>query len=156
VNGVSTPGVGDMGVLSVNIPGNGGLTQGWRAQSAACVSGGTTACGPIFPAAVFNLQCGDGSKPAGQPFPALPCNTEAIDPNVRLPYVSTWSLGIQRAITNDLSLEVNYVGNHGTKFLGFADINQPPLGACPSGASACEQAARPYHSKFPYLAQIDR
>ena len=167
VNGVVTPGSGNMGVLTVNIPGNGGLSQGWQAQTAACVSGGTTACGSIFPAAVFNLQCGDGSTPPGQQFPALPCNTEAVDPNLRLPYVSTWSLGIQRAITNDLSIDISYVGNHGTKFLGFADINQPALGAGftaaqiaagdPSAASSvAEQQARPYFSKFPYLAQIDR
>jgi hypothetical protein len=169
VNGVTTPGAGNMGVLSVNIPGNGGLTTGWQAQTAACVSGGTTACGSVFPAALFTLQCGDGSTPAGQSFPALPCNTEAVDPNLRLPYVSTWSLGIQRAITNDLSIDISYVGNHGTKFLGFADINEPPLGSGNTNlatcvvpafltvnATNCEQVARPYYSKFPYLAQIDR
>jgi TonB dependent receptor len=169
VNGVSTPGSGNMGVLSVTIPGNGGLTQGWQAQTTTCVSGGTTDCGGIFPASVFSLQCGDGSTSPGQKIPALPCNTEAVDPNLRLPYVSTWSLGIQRAITNDLSVDVSYVGNHGTKFLGFADINQPPLGAgnaniascvvpafLKKNAANCEQVARPYYSKFPYLAQIDR
>jgi Carboxypeptidase regulatory-like domain len=189
VNGAVQPGAGNMGVLSVNIPGNGGLTAGWQAQTTACVSGGTTACGSVFPAPLFTLQCGDGSTPVGQSFPALPCNTEAVDPNLRLPYVSTWSLGIQRAITNDLSIDISYVGNHGTKFLGFTDINQPPLGTgwgdplagtgtgatatgspayvclnnfskgpytncSPSGSA--EQTARPYNSKFPYLAQIDR
>jgi len=56
----------------------------------------------------FALQCGDGvgTDPG-------PCNTEAVDPNLRTPYVSTWTLTIQRAFTNDLSLEVAYVGNHG-------------------------------------------
>ena len=168
-NGVITAGAGNMGVLTINIPGSDGLNQGWKAQSLPCVSGGTTACGSIFPAAVFGLQCGDGSIPAGQLFPAQPCNTEAVDRNLRTPYVSTWSLGVQRAITNDLSLDVSYVGNHGTKFLGFADINEPPLGAgnvnlasCVVPAflakttANCEQVSRPYYSKFPYLAQIDR
>jgi Carboxypeptidase regulatory-like domain len=169
VNGVVKPGAGNMGVLSVSIPGNDGLNQGWQAQTTTCVSGGTTACGSIFPAAIFSLQCGDRSTPPGQLFPAQPCNTEAVDPNLRLPYVSTWSLGIQRAITNDLSIDISYVGNHGTKFLGFADINEPPLGAGNTNISSCvvpafltvnaancEQVARPYYSKFPYLAQIDR
>jgi hypothetical protein len=32
---------------------------------------------------------------------------------------------IQRAITNSLSLDVGYVGNHGTKLLGSLDVNQP-------------------------------
>src|SRR6202035_5174183 len=96
----------------------------------ACVKGGTTVCGSIFPTSLFALQCGDGLTVPGaaKPDPA-PCNIEAVDMNLRTPYVSTWTLTIQRAITNNMSLEVAYVGNHGTKLLGFANINQPPLGA---------------------------
>ncbi|HSZ21037.1 MAG TPA: TonB-dependent receptor [Candidatus Acidoferrum sp.] len=170
VNGstqVVRPGLGNINVLTENVTGSAGLSAGWQAQSPTCVSGGTTACGSIFPASVFADQCGDGLTftPAGSTTgvtdPA-PCNTEALNPNMRTPYLSTWSLGIQRAITNNISLDVSYVGNHGTKFLGFSDINEPPLGAgfnpsCTlSSVSACEQAARPYASKFPYLAQIDQ
>jgi hypothetical protein len=165
VNGASTPGSGNMGVLSVNVPGNSGLSAGWKAQTPTCVSGGTTACGSIFPSSIFALTCGDGLIVLTDP---APCNTEAVDPNMRLPYVSTWSLGIQRAITNDLSIDISYVGNHGTKFLGFANINEPPLGSDATNSALCagltgskltlcnEQAARPFNSKFPYLAQIDR
>ncbi|MBZ5660240.1 MAG: TonB-dependent receptor [Acidobacteriia bacterium] len=175
VNGTSTQtirnGPGNMGVITESVSGT-ALSAGWQAQTPACVSGGTTACGTIFPASVFALQCGDGLTftPAGSATSVTdpaPCNTEALDPNMRTPYVGTWSLGIQRAITNDMSLEITYVGNHGTGFLGFANINQPALGAGftagqiaagdPSAASsAAEQKARPYYSKFPYLAQIDR
>ncbi len=133
VNGstqVTTPGSGNMGVLTVTLKGTDGLTTGWQNQTTTCVSGGTTACGSIFPASVFALQCGDGLAPPNGAFTdPVPCNSPGVDPNLRLPYVSAWSLGIQRAITNNLSLEINYVGNHGTKFLGFADINQPALGA---------------------------
>src|ERR1700736_3290128 len=114
-----------MGVITESVSGS-ALSTGWKAQTPACVSGGTTACGSIFPSSIFALQCGDGILVPGDP---APCNTEAIDPNMRLPYVSTWSLGIQRAITNDLSIDISYVGNHGTKFLGFANINQPATGA---------------------------
>jgi len=157
---VTTPGSGNMGVLSVNVPG-GQLKSGWQNQSGGVCINPAAPC-TIFPANIFALQCGDGVQVPGQANPdPVPCNTEAVDPNLRLPYVSTWSLGIQRAITNDLSIDISYVGNHGTKFLGFADINQPPLGtafspSCTASASVCEQAARPYNSKFPYLAQIDR
>jgi len=82
--------------------------------------------------------------------------------------VDTWTLNIQRALTNSLSLEVAYVGTHGTKLLGFADINQPVLGSGytagqigagdPSvvGTINSEQAARPFNARFPYLAQIDQ
>jgi hypothetical protein len=156
---VTTPGSGNMGVVSVNVPGGlgsnpGTLAYNWQNQSGGACINSVTTCS-IFPASIFALQCGDGlsftDAGGNAKTDPVPCNTEAVDPNLRLPYVSTWSLGIQRAITNDLSIDVSYVGNHGTKFLGFADINQPPLG---SGVN--EQAARPYNSKFPYLAQIDR
>src|SRR6267154_6246079 len=169
---VTTVGSGNIDVLTVNVLGSGpnGLTKGWQNQNtAACVTG-STACGPVFPTL---HQCGDGltftdaaSFVRTDPFP---CNTEAVDPNLRAPYVGAWSLGIQRAITNNLSVEVNYVGNHGTKFLGFANINQPPLGSgntnlascilpavTAKNAANCEQIARPFFSKFPYLGQIDR
>jgi len=145
------PGSGNMGVLNNGVDG-GLLTQGWQAQTPACVSGGTAAgCAgvpTIFPASIFALQCGDGLTftPAGpigtQPVtdPA-PCNTEAVDRNLRTPYISTWTLTIQRAITNDLSLEVAYVGNRGTKLLAFSNINQPPLGSSYPGAGALNGTA---------------
>jgi hypothetical protein len=116
----------------------------------------------------------------------VPCNIEAVDRNLRTPYISTWTLTIQRAITNDLSLEVAYVGNHGTKLLGFQNINQPPLGASYTGFGSADpmvnevlscntagnpggfpcdpgdasagavQVFRPLFSKFPYIGEVDR
>ena len=102
--------------------------------------------------------------------------------NLRTPYVSSWTLSIQRAITNNVVLEAAYVGNHGTKFMSHVDLNQtdpagnfwgrPSGGAgSPSYAQACIDApstdacdgselqgdifdARPYNSKFSYLATI--
>jgi outer membrane receptor protein involved in Fe transport len=175
---IITPGSGNMGVLSENPPGK-SLSPGWQNQSnGACID--TTKPCTIFPASIFALQCGDGLSftDAGGTVrndPA-PCNSEAVNPNLRLPYVSAWNLGIQRAITNNLSVEVSYVGNHGTKFLGFANINQPPLGAgyCMNSPltagqiaagctgptttlnAAAETAAQPFFTKFPNLAQIDQ
>ncbi|HEV7967771.1 MAG TPA: TonB-dependent receptor [Candidatus Acidoferrales bacterium] len=171
-NGVATQGTGNINVLSLQVPGA-VLTPQWQAQTAACVTGGTTACGSIFPTAI---QCGDGI--GGDP---SPCNTEAVDPNLRSPYISTWTVTLQRAITNDLSLEVAYVGNHGTKLVGFTDINQPAAGSSypageiaycnsnpPNATFSCDpqtdaspalaQANRPFtlNGKYPYLGQIDR
>jgi hypothetical protein len=68
-------------------------------------------------------QCGTGT---GTDPP--PCNILGVDRNLRSPYITTWTLGIQRALTNNMSLEVAYVGNHGTKLLGMVNLNQPPLG----------------------------
>jgi hypothetical protein len=120
-------------------------------------------------------QCGTGLQigTAALPDPP-PCNILGVDRNFRTPYVSTWTLGIQRAITNNMSIEVAYVGNHGTKLLGLTDLNQPPLGtgtaaSCTAGGPTCEQQARPYTKScpapiglgipgkpcFPYLGYID-
>jgi hypothetical protein len=95
------------------------------------------------------------------------CNILGVDRNLRTPYVSTWTLGIQRAITNNMSIEVAYVGNHGTKLLGLTDLNQAPIGS--GFTTAGEQASTPYTRScpapiglgigsnpcFPYLGYID-
>jgi TonB-dependent receptor-like protein len=169
----TTPGIGNINVLTSQVPGA-VLTPRWQSQTAACVTGGATACGSIYPT---TLECGDGIN--GDP---SPCNTEAVDPNLRSPYVTTWTLNLQRAITSTLVLEVGYVGNHGTKLPGFLNINQPASGssyptgeiafcdnnlanatspfACdPSDASpSLAQTKRPFtlNGKFPFLSQIDR
>ena len=175
---VITQGTGSIAVLTANVPGSSGLSANWQNQTAACVSGGTTACGPIFPSSIFALQCGDGlsgGSGAGAFTDPSPCIMSAVDRNMRTPYVSTWSLNIERAITANMSLEVGYVGTHGTKLLGFTNINQPPLGSgftaasialgdpsapsqaksgLPGSMSVLEQTSRPYFSQFPYLSQI--
>jgi hypothetical protein len=73
--------------------------------------------------------CGDGSTLPGSVQKANPCVIMGVDANLRTPYVSTWMLDVQRAITSNLSLDVAYVGNHGTKLVGLIDLNQPPIGA---------------------------
>jgi hypothetical protein len=83
-----------------------------------------------------------------------------------------------------MSLEVAYVGNHGTKLLGFSNLNQPPLGSsypgfgstdpmvneilscntplnpggfpCDPGDASVDQTRRPLFSKFPYIGEVDQ
>jgi hypothetical protein len=122
--------------------------------------------------------CGDGTPlktpVAGVVGTPSPCFAVAVDPNLKTPYVSTWTVDLQRALTNNLSLEVGYVGNHGTKMMGLKNINQPLVGAgwtpaaiatclnpaklyqncAPDGAAI--QSGRPYNSQFPYLNYIDQ
>lgn len=80
--------------------------------------GGTTLNGgKVFPAPI--AACGDGiGSDAG------PCNIMAVNPNLTTPYITNWSLGVQHSIGNNLSLEVGYVGDHGSRLTGFRDINQ--------------------------------
>ncbi len=109
------------------------------------------------------------------------CTAQATDPNIRIPYVFSWSLGIQRAITNTLTLDVGYVGNHATKLLGLQYTNTPFYGAayclgysaaqkaqvtalggvCPAtittatnGNALAAQVGRPLNAQYPYLSYI--
>jgi TonB-dependent receptor-like protein len=163
---VTQAGIGTSGVTQVTIPGTSGLNAGWQAQTAACLF--TTNCGPVIPANVIAVSCGDGLTftPAGgaRVIDPPPCNVEAADRNLRAPYITTWTVNLQQAFTNNFSLQAAYVGTHGTKLLGFQDINQAPLGtgaSCPSLLPAgttgnCQQASRPFFAKFPYLGEIAR
>jgi hypothetical protein len=68
-----------------------------------------------------------------------------VNPNLRTPYITNWNLSVTRAFTNNLSLEVGYVGNRGTNLTGFSDINQiDPV-----------TRVRPY-SSFSYLKFINQ
>jgi hypothetical protein len=64
-----------------------------------------------------------------------------------------WNLGIQRAVTNSLSIDINYVGNHGQHQFAFTDINQPAPGL---NTTAAEQTRRPYtvNGQFPWFAKM--
>lgn len=37
----------------------------------------------------------------------------SVDPNLKLPYVLNYNVGLTHAFGSDLSLEVEYVGNYG-------------------------------------------
>jgi hypothetical protein len=137
------------------------------------------ACGAsqptVFPSSGAGISCGDGiAVPSGPNVgqKANPCDLMGIDPNLKLPYVVNYNLGMTHAFGSNLSLEVEYVGNHGYRLLNFADINQAPAGAayCLNTLTAAQiadacgpnvgnglavQEARPYYSKFPYLGYIN-
>jgi hypothetical protein len=89
-----------------------------------------------------------------------PCPIMSVDRNLKTPYVWDWTLNVQHAFTPNLSLEVAYVGNHGSRLTGIRDINQPPVGsdynpACADPAiNSPDQFCLPYNGKFPYLSNI--
>jgi hypothetical protein len=47
-----------------------------------------------------------------------------FDPNLRVPYVQQWNVGVQHEIFKDTVLEARYVGNRGTKLTRAIDVNQ--------------------------------
>ena len=74
-------------------------------------------------------------------------NTEAryIPKNLPTGYVQSYHLTVQRQLTNNTTLEVSYVGEHGVKIQVLADLNQaeanPVTATCNSGSSAIDSSA---------------
>jgi hypothetical protein len=100
--------------------------------------------GPIFGTAT--PACGDGKTiagPLGSAKDAGQCSIMGIDPNLLTPYVTNWSLGIQHSFGSNLSLEVGYVGDHGSRLTGFRDLNQTDA-----------TGTRTFATQFPYLKWI--
>ncbi len=76
-----------------------------------------------------------------------PCPIMSVVRNLTTPYVWTWTFNVQHAFTPNLSLEVGYVGNHGTNLTGIRDINQETPGTN-------SQITRPYNAQFGWLSNI--
>ena len=94
---------------------------------------------------------------------ANPCNMMGVDPKFKTPYILNWTFNVQHSFTPNLSLEVGYVGDHGSRLAGIRDINQ----VNPALDDGSEQFGRPFTYScaapvgggaggpcFPYLAQI--
>lgn len=144
---VAGPGNIDVGTLSLT-----GAQLQWQPNAPVFSSGGTLQCGN----GLGSVNAGAATG-AGNPGNPSPCALHVINPNFRQGYVTTWTLGVQHAFTNSLSLDVAYVGNHGTKLASVVDANQPTPGAKNTGSapgSGNEQIRRPYYSQFPYYSQI--
>lgn len=154
-NGVATPGTGTINVANTSFSGS---QLNWTVPNSPV---------PVFPSGVDACGDGIGADPA-------PCNTMWVDPNIKTPFVSTWTVGLQRALANHVALAVSYVGTHGSRLVGWQDANQPPIGvgwtpaaiaqclaSAGSGYNSCaadagaETAARPFNAKFPYLQYVD-
>lgn len=70
--------------------------------------------------------------PAFFPFP-LPDSAQAIQRDLRTPYMQHWNLNVQQQLGRSRVLEVGYVGSKGTKLLSARDLNQPQPSALPPG-----------------------
>ena len=96
----------------------------------------------------LNPICADNNSPG-----KFPCDILGVDPHFRNPLVVTWTLGVEHAFTNDLSLNVAYVGNHGARLPGITDLNQPvPI---PNPTMASTPGPAPFATQFPYLDNIN-
>jgi hypothetical protein len=106
---------------------------------------------PIFPAFdPTKLACGNGKAPVN-PVPGAPatnpggCSIFATSPNLPSPQILSWNLGVQHTLSSTLSMDVNYIGNHGGRLPGVTDLNQANQ----------TTGALPFATAYPYLAYVD-
>ena len=121
-------------------------------------------------AATGAYTCGDGIVTiavAGNPTykPAL-CSPQVIAPVLHIPYYLSYSLSVQHAFTNNLTIDIAYVGNTGVHLDGTLNENAPtPGGNTPgvcshavnsaiSAASPIEQCRRPFDPALPFYSSI--
>jgi hypothetical protein len=86
-----------------------------------------------------------------QNFSTLKAQTRYIPRNSPEAYVQTFYLGVQQEVMKDTTLEISYVGNHGSHIGVLGDFNQAatePLTCNPSTNAGCStlQARRPIPS----------
>ena len=79
-----------------------------------------------------------------------------VDRDLRTPYVTNWTVNVQQAFWENASIQLAYVGNQGSKLYGIRDINQvDPDSPAEEACGHCEQAGRPFNSRFPFLGYIN-
>jgi hypothetical protein len=142
VNNASTAG------LNVIPTGAIGVTPGGGSIIAASTNVAASDLNWSINGPVFNLTNVDCS--------ATPCDILAVDKHLRTPYVFTYNVNVQQALTNSLVLQVGYVANRGIKLYGIRDINQvDPNSAAEIACGACEQDGRPFATQFPFLGFVN-
>jgi hypothetical protein len=71
-----------------------------------------------------------GCIPSGQSYPLavnpnfFTTGVQAFDPNYQTSYTDSWSVGIQRAIGKDMSVEVRYIANQAKALAGTINYNE--------------------------------
>lgn len=71
------------------------------------------------------------------------------DVNLKHDQIASWSVGIQRQLTQNIMVEASYVGTRGNRLLINANINQAAPGPGPAGPR------RPYYTINPKLVNIN-
>jgi hypothetical protein len=138
---------------------NGGIGAASLGIGGAALNWSTN--GQIFSATQISgssaFSCGDGITKDASGKTHSPCNITAIARNIVPPRVVTWTLGIQRTLTNNFTWEVNYIGDHSNNLVGVQDINAlNPHSPAEIACVNCESITdRPFYGQFPYLQYIN-
>jgi hypothetical protein len=67
------------------------------------------------------------TPPSAPQYPIAPTMSNSLyvyDPNLKIPYVQSWNIGLQRQLSRNLVMEVRYTGNHGLKEWRTINLNE--------------------------------
>ena len=79
---------------------------------------------------------------------------KVYDPNLRPQITQQWNVFVERELTNHMSLNVGYVGMHGSHMLEFKDSNQPLPGTGNASTWVDAELRRPLRSILPDAAAV--
>ncbi|MBV9341855.1 MAG: TonB-dependent receptor, partial [Acidobacteria bacterium] len=68
------------------------------------------------------------------------CDVFTVDRHIRMPYMENYNLNIQHQISNNLAVQIGYVGSQGHRLFRFRDLNQPSQAAITASDIAFAQA----------------
>ena len=101
------------------------MTQGTRGQWPYAVAEGFSSTNTIFPDAPLGTYFGDYFTPTAS---SPPNDQHVVARDNVIPRTYQWNIGVQRQLTEDLMLEVTYVGNLGKNTPNFVNGNDPAPG----------------------------
>jgi hypothetical protein len=113
----------------------------YAAEGLSFFTAATTGNAGLFTTVSNNTPSGVFNSSGNNPLPATPVSSFPVsqaqsfannsnqnllnfDPNLRVPYVEEWSLGVQRELFKNLTLEARYVGNHAVKLYREWSVNE--------------------------------
>jgi hypothetical protein len=104
---------------------------------------------PLFPTPI-PAACGNGL--GGNP---NPCIMSGGDPELRYYRYYFWNVNFQHAFTNNLSLDVGYVGSRTNGIVNTVDLNEAaPTDDISLATPDSEQLRAPFYSQFPWYSNI--
>ncbi|HEY3928759.1 MAG TPA: TonB-dependent receptor [Candidatus Koribacter sp.] len=98
-----------------------------------------------------------------------PCSILGVDKNIKTPYSLSWNVNLEQQLTQNMALQIAYVGNHGVKLYSIRNINQNQWyydwtanGMGDPYDDTDGQSGRPFtnpalcgNNCFPYLADVE-
>lgn len=102
-----------------------GTTQSFSINNGVQFPAGTlNLSSPLPPASVFPDSFSFPLPESSYTFSASGYSGSFVNPNLRSPYTSNWTLGVQRQVTDRTIVEIRYVGNKSTHMWHYQNLQE--------------------------------